>query len=97
MIKKNPFKGLKLDKEEKEISKAIERSEYKATPKSKELVAEITQAVRKNLASRTVCVRVNPEDLEEIKIKAGRSGLPYQTLIKAVLHQFAKGKVSIIL
>jgi len=33
--------------------------------------------------------------LKEIQEKAIKTGIPYQTLISAILHKFAKGKMSI--
>jgi len=34
-------------------------------------------------------VRIPDADLEAIQLKAARAGIPYQTLIKSVLHKFA--------
>ena len=39
--------------------------------------------------SHPVSFRIPDADLEAIQLKAARSGIPYQTLIKSVLHQFA--------
>ena len=36
-----------------------------------------------------VNLRLNPEDVEKIRVKAKREGIPYQTLIGSVLHKYA--------
>lgn len=39
--------------------------------------------------SHPVSIRIPDADLEAIQLKAARAGIPYQTLIKSVLHTFA--------
>ncbi len=36
-----------------------------------------------------VNLRLNPDDVEKIREKADREGIPYQTLIGSVLHKYA--------
>jgi predicted DNA binding CopG/RHH family protein len=33
---------------------------------------------------------VRERDLEKLKAKAGKLGMPYQTLINSILHQYAE-------
>ena len=40
-------------------------------------------------------LRIPDADLEAIQLKAAKAGIPYQTLIKSVLHQFATGQLKI--
>ncbi len=39
--------------------------------------------------SHPISLRVPDADMEAIRLKAAKAGIPYQTLIKSVLHQFA--------
>ncbi len=39
--------------------------------------------------SHPISLRVPDADMEAIRLKAAKVGIPYQTLIKSVLHQFA--------
>lgn len=40
-----------------------------------------------------VSIRVPAADLSAIRTKAERRGIPYQTLIKSILHQYATDQV----
>ncbi|HSX10085.1 MAG TPA: hypothetical protein VLF93_08080, partial [Candidatus Saccharimonadales bacterium] len=42
--------------------------------------------------SKPVTLRINQLDLIKIKAKAKRKQIPYQTLLGALLHDFAEGK-----
>ena len=42
--------------------------------------------------SHPVRLRVPDADMEAIRLKAAKVGIPYQTLIKSVLHQFANSE-----
>lgn len=82
---------------EKEISDALERGEFVVSPDSDKIGAQLVEAARENLASKSVCVRMNPTVLAAVRSKAAKSGLPYQTLIKTLVYQFATGKITISL
>lgn len=45
--------------------------------------------------SKPITLRVKQTDLIKIKAKAKRSNIPYQTLLGAVLHDFAENKEEI--
>lgn len=85
-----------LDKEEAEIMRAIERDELvpikNKKAEIKRLVSYFQQMPRKD---KRVTIRVNDNDLQKIQNKAVRSGIPYQTLISALIRQFAEGKISL--
>ena len=38
-------------------------------------------------------IRIDPEELEQIKKRAAREGLKYQTLVKSVLHKYITGQL----
>ena len=42
---------------------------------------------------RRLNIRISSEDLEAIRKRALEEGLPYQTLIASLLHQFASGRL----
>ena len=87
MIKKN----IKLDKEEREILRAIDRGEYvssKNLKKDREKYAKIARyALLKN---KTISIRISERDLLRLKAKAAEEGLPYQTLITSTLHKLVR-------
>lgn len=52
---------------------------------SRKRVEDILAHSRK---SRNVNIRISEQDLEGIKQRANREGVPYQTLISSVLHRY---------
>lgn len=95
----DPFKNLVLDPYEQEIEDAIENGDIHITPLSEKEKERYVQYARhtKELMKKDarVNIRVNRGDLNQIRSKAIEQGLRYQTLINAILHQYAKGKFSI--
>jgi len=49
----------------------------------------VDQSLKK---THPISLRVPDADMEAIRLKAARVGIPYQTLIKSVLHQFASSE-----
>ncbi len=45
--------------------------------------------------SHPLSLRVADVDLEAIQLKAAKAGIPYQTLIKSVLHKFATDQLQV--
>lgn len=45
-------------------------------------------------ASRTmISLKIDANDLADIKTEAERLGMPYQTLINSILHRYANGEL----
>jgi predicted DNA binding CopG/RHH family protein len=78
------MKTVILDKEEKKI----ERDFDKYQPASREARAQIEKIIEGSRKSRPINFRINENDLERLKEKANRNGLPYQTMINVVIHKF---------
>ena len=84
---------VKLDKEEKELFRSVEKGEWRSV---QNLEAEIKAA--KSIADATVAktqrmnIRISERDLNRIKLKAIEEGIPYQTLISSVLHKYVSGR-----
>jgi len=43
--------------------------------------------------SRRINIRLSEMDLERIKLRAARNGLPYQMLISSVLHKYVSDRL----
>ena len=54
-----------------------------------ELVAQMQEAARNTLneTSEKISIRIAQSDLARVKARALREGVPYQTLIKSIIHQ----------
>jgi hypothetical protein len=86
-----------LDDEEKEIIESYEAAidAGLVVPKTEAELAPIRerwkQIVRNTEERRAITLRLQERDIERLKVIALRKGLPYQTLVASVLHQFANG------
>ena len=75
---------MKLDKFEQEIENSI--SDYKSVSEKKR--KRINNVIRKTKEKKSVNLRLNSHDLDQLKRKAEQEGIPYQTLISSILHKF---------
>lgn len=83
---------MKLDKEEKDILEALERDEIKALTPSKKEIAEVKAMAENTLRKdRRVTIRLYDHDLKGIQKRALEKGMPYQTLISSMIHQYVEG------
>lgn len=92
---KAPKIGPFLDAEEKAIVASIEREDYKAGKNALTLkrLAALQAAARATIAGERakISLRLPKADLERLKAKALREGMPYQTLINSILHKAISG------
>jgi predicted DNA binding CopG/RHH family protein len=98
--KKDPFTDLVLDEEEQAIEDTLERGEYEENPNfesTKKMLEAAARRHRELHTSKPVTLRINQLDLIKIKAKAQRSNIPYQTLVGAVLHDFADGQKELVI
>lgn len=89
-MKNKPYVSKYLDDEERELIEAMEADSY--APKSvltPEMLREHQAAARNtiNETSTKVSLRIAQTDLARVKARALREGVPYQTLIKSIIHQ----------
>lgn len=89
-MSKHPYVDKFLDDEERELLKAVESEDH--VPQSvmtPELREHYRQAARNtiNEGSVKVSIRIAQSDLARVKARALREGIPYQTLIKSIIHQ----------
>lgn len=90
------MKSLKLSKEEQFILDKFEAGELENVPNMKgEINRHQEIAMEQFKKDATVSIRLNSDDLREMRIKASRSGLPYQTLISTLIHHYVTGKIDL--
>ncbi|MDN5360732.1 MAG: hypothetical protein PWQ84_1795 [Thermotogaceae bacterium] len=81
-----------LDEEEKDLYEAVEKQETESLKEDLQQYIQIAKnTVEKN---HRINLRMNEKDLRKIREKSIELGVPYQTLINMILHQFAEGKCS---
>ncbi len=83
------MKYYELDKEDQEISDAFDRGELKPVPNAKKEIARyISYARADSKRSKNINIRLSERTLHKLKVKAAEKGLPYQTLVASLLHQY---------
>lgn len=89
-----------LDEEEKLLEQSLARGEFEEDPhfdNTKNMLQEAASRYLELHNSKPVTLRINQLDLIRIKAKAKRKQIPYQTLLGALLHDFAEGERELIL
>ena len=85
---------LKLDREEEELLLAFEKGDLKYELATKAGRAEAAGAARTTLkGDKRMNIRVSSMDMLELQTKAAKLGMPYQTLVSSVLHQYLTGRL----
>lgn len=85
---------MKYDKEEKDILDAYEQGKVKLSAPSKKEIEAIKATAKKTLVkSKRITIRLYDHDYRGIQKKALEMGLPYQTLISGVIHQYIEGEL----
>lgn len=85
----------RIDKEEKEILDAIEQGRWEVVRPTQKDLRHYAEVARNTMRkSKRVNIRMSEADLNEIKSKAVREGIPYQTLITSVLHKYISHRVA---
>jgi predicted DNA binding CopG/RHH family protein len=82
------MRRIKLTRQEKAIEDAALRGEYVNV--SKEKFDEIVEAIKAHRKDTVLNIRINGQDLKNIKEKARRLGIKYQTFISEILHRIAR-------
>jgi len=91
----DPFSNLALDEEEQLLEMAFEEGDFEEVSDledTKVMLKEAAERHRQLNTSKPITLRINQLDLIKIKAKAKRNNIPYQTLLGAVVHDFAEGR-----
>lgn len=87
-----------LDNEELALLNEYEAGEWTDADAAK-AQEEITLAKKAAKAyldkTRAISIRLSQRDLEALRNKAREVGIPYQSLIGSLVHQYAEGKIKI--
>ncbi|MBI5623451.1 MAG: hypothetical protein HY924_06720 [Elusimicrobia bacterium] len=81
------MKKIKLSRSEKAIERALLRGEYRPVKEAE--FNRIAEAVARRKKDAVLTIRVNGADLASIKEKAKRMGIPYQSFVSELIHQYA--------
>jgi predicted DNA binding CopG/RHH family protein len=92
MKNKDKIFNVKIDAEEQALLDSVEGGEWKSVANLEE-ESNFAKAVASNYLRKDarVNIRISSSDLLRLKQKAAYKGLPYQTFIAGVLHEYAAG------
>jgi predicted DNA binding CopG/RHH family protein len=90
-MKKTPEIGRYLDSEEKDFAEAFETGDAPLksglTPRRKDEIEEMARATMADERAK-ISLRIPKRDLTRLKSRALQEGIPYQTLINALIHRY---------
>lgn len=82
------MKYFELDEEEKQLLEEIEKGEWKPVKNFAKAKREAMETAKNTLnKTRNINIRLSERDLQKLKAKAAREGLPYQTLAASLIHR----------
>lgn len=85
------MKYYELDTTEKKVLKDFEQGALVRVKNKRGALARYRGYARASLnRERNINIRLSERDLQKIKAKAAEQGLPYQTLVASLLHQYTK-------
>jgi predicted DNA binding CopG/RHH family protein len=83
-----------FDTEEMAILNALENDTLVRSVDADEEIALARKAAKEYLSkSKNITIRLSLGDVTTIKNRAQETGIPYQTIISSLIHQYATGKI----
>ena len=88
------MKYYELDKQEKEILDNYEKDDFKSVL-SEDAKNKYQEYVKNTVKkAKNINIRLSERDLQKVKAKAIKKGIPYQTLLASIIHQYADGQIN---
>lgn len=91
-----------LDAEEKALMESLEAGEWQAMDKTefkanKTLLESSAKETRKQqrMEKKQITIKLGVSDIEFVKAKAQETGISYQNIISALVHNYTVGKVKL--
>ena len=82
-------------KEEKELIASVERGEWKSVKNGNKELLRYQEAARETLKKDArINIRLTKRDFFNLKSKALREGIPYQTLVASIIHKYLTGQLA---
>ena len=83
------MKYFNLDKQEEKIIKDFDNDKFISVGKLKTEMVKYKKYAQTTLnKTKNINIRLSEKDLQKIKAKAIKQGIPYQTLIASLIHQY---------
>lgn len=89
------MKKTMLDKDELALEQELAGGEWVDVPDMADALQDARGRARQALQkSRKINIRLTDWDYQNIKLKATREGLPYQTLVSSIIHKYLTGQLT---
>jgi len=83
---------MKLNKEEQEIEALLERDSIALTKPDKKLLRNLRSAAENTFKKdRRINIRLSERDMVGIQRVAAAKGMPYQSFVSGLIHQYIEG------
>ena len=83
-----------MDTDEQIFSDAYDRGDLNLKDPDTELLSLLRKAGENTFRKdKRINIRLTSHDLEGIQRKASRKGIPYQSLISGLIHQYVEGEL----
>ncbi len=80
----------KLDKEERELLRSVDKGEWNSVADKSEVERYQSYAAATFKKDRRINIRLSTKDLVGLQKRALEEGIPYQTLAASVLHKYVE-------
>lgn len=88
------MKYFELDDYEKELLKDYETRQIKPNPNLQQEIKRLQAYAKATLdKTKNVNLRISEKDLLKIKARAAEKGIPYQTFLASLIHQYSTGRI----
>ena len=88
------MKYFELDDYEKELLEDYDKRKLKPNPNLKQEIKRLQAYAKATLdKTKNINVRISESTLLKIKALAMRKGIPYQTLITSLIHQYSTDQI----
>jgi len=83
-----------FDDEENELLQSLESEEWESIDNLQNSIIQHQEVAKNTLRKdKRINIRLSSNDLKLLKTNAVEKGLPYQTLVSSVLHQYVTGRL----
>ena len=80
---------------EKKLIEEIEKDEWKPVKELKKEKEKLKKAVENKYKKKRISVSLYEEYIKKLKKKSLETGIPYQTIIYSLVHQYLSGKIKV--
>lgn len=84
----------RLDREDQELFESVEKGEWRSVKNLKKEIRTAKEYAKGTfIKDQRMNIRIAHKDLTALKVKALEEGIPYQTLVSAIIHKYLSGRL----